>query len=309
MKVGFMQFSPLLGRKEENVERVINSLRGAKADLLVLPELFSTGYLFLNEEELKRSAETIPDGPTVSKFLDLAKRQNTNLVFGIAEKGDDKLFNSSVLVTAKGGCFVYRKIHLFDREKDLFSPGDKELKVFDIGKAKIGMMICFDWIFPEVARTLALKGAEIICHPSNLILPYAQDAMITRCIENRVFAITCNRTGTEKIGDPALRPLDFTRGGEPVEPQAQGGDSSASLTVPEQSRRERSRTTKGGGGAELTFTGNSQIVDPKGRILAKANADEEKVGVIEIDPALAKDKNITANNHIFEDRRTDFYLW
>ena len=295
MKVGFMQFSPLLGRKEENVERVINSLRGAKADLLVLPELFSTGYLFLNEEELKRSAETIPDGPTVSKILDLAKRQNTNLVFGIAEKGDDKLFNSSVLVTAKGGCFVYRKLHLFDREKDFFSPGDKELKVFDIGKAKIGMMICFDWIFPEVARTLALKGADIICHPSNLILPYAQDAMITRCIENRVFAITSNRTGTEKIGDPALRRFDKLTVPSKVEGQAQDG--------------ERSRTTKGGGGAELTFTGSSQIVDPKGRILAKANADEEKVGVIEIDPALAKDKNITANNHIFEDRRTDFYLW
>jgi predicted amidohydrolase len=269
VKVGFMQFSPLLGRKEENVERVINSLRGAKADLLVLPELFSTGYLFLNEEELKRSAETIPDGPTVSKFLDLAKKQSTNLVFGIAEKGDDKLFNSSVLVTSKGGCFVYRKLHLFDREKHLFSPGDKELKVFNIGEAKIGMMICFDWIFPEVARTLALKGADIICHPSNLILPYAQDAMITRCIENRVFAITCNRTGTEKIGDP----------------------------------------TEDGGGIELTFTGNSQIADPKGRILAKANADEAKVGIIEIDPTLAKDKNITANNHVFEDRRRDFYLW
>jgi predicted amidohydrolase len=283
VKVGFMQFFPLFGRKEENVERVINSLRGANADLLVLPELFSTGYLFLNEEELRRSAEIIPDGPTVSKFLELAKKENTNIVFGIAEKAEDKLFNSSVLVTSKGNCFVYRKLHLFDREKRLFSPGDKELEVFDIGEARIGMMICFDWIFPEVARILALKGADIICHPSNLILTYCQDAMVTRCIENRVFAITSNRTGTEKIGDPALR-------------QAQGG--------------ERSRTAEGEGREEeLTFTGNSQIVDPKGRILAKANAEEEKVCVIEIDPCLAKDKKVTPNNHIFQDRRTDFYLW
>lgn len=262
MKVGFMQFSPLFGRKEENVERVINSLRGAKADLLVLPELFSTGYLFLNEEELRRSAETISDGPTVSNFLELAKKQNTNLVFGIAERADDKLFNSSVLVTARGECFVYRKLHLFDREKRLFSPGDKELEVFDIGEAKIGMMICFDWIFPEVARSLALKGADIICHPSNLILPHCQDAMVTRCLENRIFAITSNRTGTEK-------------------------------------RRKE----------ELTFTGRSQIVDPKGRVLAQANAFEEKLCIIEIDPFLAKDKKVTPNNHIFEDRRTDFYLW
>lgn len=269
MKVGFMQFSPLFGRREENVERVINSLRGAKADLLVLPELFSTGYLFLNEEELRRSAEPIPEGPTVSKFLKLAKEENTNLVFGIAERAEDKLFNSSVLVTPKGDCFVYRKLHLFDREKHLFSPGDKKLEVFDIGEAKIGVMICFDWIFPEVARILALKGADIICHPSNLILHYCQDAMVTRSVENRVFTITSNRTGTEKIGDPA----------------------------------------EGGGGVELTFTGNSQIVDPKGKILAKANAEEEKVCVIEIDPFLAKDKKVTANNHIFQDRRTDFYLW
>jgi len=269
VKVGFMQFSPLFGRKEENVERVTDSLRGAKADLLVLPELFSTGYLFLNEEELRRSAESIPDGPTVSKFKELAKKENTNFVFGIAERAGNKLFNSSVLVAPKGDCFVYRKLHLFDREKHLFAPGDKELEVFDIGEARIGMMICFDWIFPEVARILALKGADIICHPSNLIFPYCQDAMVTRCIENRVFAITSNRTGREKIGDPA----------------------------------------EGGGGVELTFTGNSQIVDPKGKILAKANAEEEKVCMSEIDPSLAKDKKVTANNHIFQDRRTDFYLW
>ena len=261
MKVGFIQFSPLFGRKEENIERVTNSLRGAKADLLVLPELFSTGYLFLNEEELRRSAETIPDGPTVSKFIKLAKEENANLVFGIAEGADDKLFNSSVLLTPKGECYVYRKLHLFDTEKHLFSPGDKELEVFDVGETKIGMMICFDWIFPEVARILALKGAEIICHPSNLILPYCQNAMITRSVENRVFTITSNRTGTEKREDK-----------------------------------------------ELTFTGNSQIADPKGRILAKANAEEEKVCVIEIDPSLAKDKKVTPYNHILQDRRIDFYL-
>lgn len=260
MKVGFFQFSPLFGRKEENVERVINSLRGAKADLLVLPELFSTGYLFLNEEELRRSAETIPDGPTISRLSELAKKENTNLVFGIAERADDKLFNSSVLLTPKRDCLVYRKLHLFDREKHLFSPGDTELEVFDIGDAKIGMMICFDWIFPEVARILALKGADIICHPSNLVLPYCQDAMVTRCVENRVFGITSNRTGREKRG-----------------------------------------------GQKLVFTGNSQIVDPKGEILTKADAEEEKVCVTEIDPFRAKDKKVTPNNHIFQDRRTDYY--
>ena len=69
------------------------------------------------------------------------------------------------------------------------------------------MMICYDWIYPESARSLALAGADIICHPSNLILPYCPDAMITRSIENRVFTITANRTGTEARGGKP--PLTF----------------------------------------------------------------------------------------------------
>jgi predicted amidohydrolase len=72
--------------------------------------------------------------------------------------------------------------------------------VWDIGPAKIGVMICFDWYYPEAARTLALKGAEIICHPSNLVLPNCPDSMPVRCLENRVFAVTCNRTGSEARG-------------------------------------------------------------------------------------------------------------
>ena len=260
MKIGFFQTSPLWGRKDENVERAISSIRGAKADLLVLPELFNTGYLFENQEELKRSAEFIPDGFTFSKMTHLAAQENVNLVFGIAEKEGERFFNSSVLVTPKGDFFVYRKLHLFDREKLWFSPGDKELKVFDIGCVKVGMMICFDWIFPEVARILALKGAEIICHPSNLILQYCQKAMTTRCIENGVFAITANRTGTEERG-----------------------------------------------GVKLSFTGNSQIVDPKGNILVNADELKEGVWTIDIDPGLARDKKPTPGNHLFEDRRIEIY--
>ena len=270
MKVGFFQFSPILGRKDENVEKAISSIRGVsakggitsgrKADLLVLPELFSTGYLFENEEELKRSAEIIPQGPTFSKLASLASEEKVNLVFGMAEKDGDKFFNSSVLLTPKGDFYVYRKLHLFDREKLWFSPGNKELEVFDIGEVKVGMMICFDWLFPEVARILALKGAQIICHPSNLVLHYCQNAMITRCVENRVFAITANRAGTEKIGE-----------------------------------------------VKLSFTGNSQIVDPQGNVLIQADENQEGVWVTEIDPDIALDKKFTPNNHIFEDRRTEFY--
>jgi predicted amidohydrolase len=261
VKVGFFQFSPVLGKKDENVERAISSIRGAKADLLILPELFSTGYLFGSEEEIKRSAELVPDGPTFAKLAHTAAQKKVNLVCGIAEREGERFFNSSVLVTPKGDYFIYRKLHLFDLEKLWFSPGDKELEVFDVGGAKVGMMICFDWIFPEAARILALKGAEIICHPSNLVLPQlCQKAMITRCVENGVFAITANRTGAEE--------------------------------------KE---------GVKLSFTGNSQVVDPKGHILVKADESSEGVWTVDIDPASARDKKITPGNHLLEDRRTEFY--
>jgi len=87
-----------------------------------------------------------------------------------------------------------------------FSPGDTGFPVWDIGMARIGILICFDWYYPESARTLALKGADILCHPSNLVLPHCPDSMVTRCLENRVFAITANRIGQEERGGkPPLR--------------------------------------------------------------------------------------------------------
>ncbi|HEX7400620.1 MAG TPA: nitrilase-related carbon-nitrogen hydrolase [candidate division Zixibacteria bacterium] len=216
MKVGFYQCSPLWGRKEENLERAISSIRGAQADLLVLPELFSTGYLFENGEELKRSAEIIPEGPTFLRLAHLAEEEKVNLVFGMAERDREAVYNSSVLVTPEGDFWVYRKLHLFDREKSWFTPGNKDLEVIDIGRARVGMMICFDWIFPEVARILTLKGAQIICHPSNLVLAYCQSAMVTRCVENRVFAVTANRTGSENRGGVKLT---FTGKSQVVTPQ------------------------------------------------------------------------------------------
>jgi len=110
----------------------------------------------------------------------------------------DSLFNSAVLVLPDGSCHLYRKTHLFDREKFIFEPGNTGFKVIEFMGVHLGIMICFDWIFPEAARTLALDGADIIVHPSNLVLPFCPQAMITRCIENRVFAITCNRSGREE---------------------------------------------------------------------------------------------------------------
>jgi len=205
MRVGFVQFEPVFGQKQRNVEKSIRLIESVEADLLVLPELCNTGYLFLSREEAYELSEEIPDGPTVRAWMAVSERRRVNLVAGIAERVGERVFNSAVLIRPSGEVDVYRKAHLFSREKMWFEKGDKPFKVHDIGCAKIGIMICFDWIFPEVARILSLEGAEIICHPANLVLPYCQDAMVTRCLENRVFAITCNRTGTESRGGEKLR--------------------------------------------------------------------------------------------------------
>jgi predicted amidohydrolase len=211
MKVGFIQFEVFFGEKEHNLKSVSRLIGKQKADLWVLPELFNTGYIFTSRNQLNQLAETIPDGETTQFLIALAKQFDTYIVAGMAEKQENNFYNSAVLVNNGGFQGLYRKIHLFDQEKLWFTPGDLPFQVWDIGVTKVGIMICFDWIFPEAARTLALKDAEIICHPSNLVLPYCQKAMVTRCLENHVFAITANRIGTEHRGD---KNLTFTGGSQ-----------------------------------------------------------------------------------------------
>lgn len=201
---------------------------------LVLPELFNTGYLFRSRDELADLAESTTSGYTVGEMKKLAKQKQLNLIFGMAEKKGAKYYNSSVLITAKGKVSVYQKTHLFDREKLFFTPGDRALAVYPVDEAQVGMMVCFDWFFPEVARVLALKGALIICHPSNLVMPWCQEAMRTRSLENKVFSITANRIGTEKRGNVSLT---FTGKSQVIGPTgevlAHAGQRSESLKIVE----------------------------------------------------------------------------
>jgi len=199
MKVGYIQTSPLFGEKNKNFEQVENLVSKLRADLLVLPELFATGYAFVSKEEVTSLAEEI-DGDTSDFLIDLSRKTNSIIVGGFIEKNKSKIFNSAMIVSDSKISGVYRKLHLYFKEKFWFTPGNKPPKIFKVKNIKIGIMICFDWIFPEMVRSLALLGADIIAHPTNLVLPYCQNAMITRCIENRIFAITSNRIGEENRG-------------------------------------------------------------------------------------------------------------
>lgn len=206
MQVGYLQFGPEFGKIDHNLKTMENvALDHARGvELLVLPELASTGYLFGSREELLSMAEPAVGGSTVKCLSRIARELNAAVVGGFAERAGDLLYNSCALVREDGSVHVYRKAHLFMDEKDLFQPGDTPFEPVKGAGTDLGLMICFDWYYPEVTRLLALNGAKIICHPSNLVLPHCPDAMKVRSLENRVFSITANRTGREEHAGRAL---------------------------------------------------------------------------------------------------------
>lgn len=197
MKAAFIQFNPIFGDIEGNIRKAVTLIKMTEAEIIVLPELFNTGYLLISKEEAFDLSEPLPGGKTTDALSAAARENKVHIVAGLIEREEEKLFNSAVIISPSGYLGKYRKIHLFNEEKLWFQPGDLGFNVFDIGICKIGVMVCFDWFFPESMRTLMLKGADLICHSANLVLPFCQDAMTTRCLENRVFAVTANRTGEE----------------------------------------------------------------------------------------------------------------
>jgi len=196
MRLAVVQTRPDFGDIAGNLRRAAAMIESRQADLYVLPELALSGYLFESKEEAASLAQS-PDDAVFDGLASLGRSLDASIVLGFAELADEGLYNSSILLKPDGTRSVYRKVQLFSGEKDVFEPGDRPPEVFTAAGACVGLMICFDWIFPEVARTLALAGAQVLCHSANLVLPYCQDAMVTRCIENRVFAATSNRAGSE----------------------------------------------------------------------------------------------------------------
>jgi predicted amidohydrolase len=193
LRVGFVQINSRLADVEWNIDRAFQLVGNKQIDLLVLPELFNTGYNFRDKRQLAKLAEPIPRGPTAQIIREFSKQEDNMIVAGMAERKGQSMYNSAVIVKSGEYLGTYRKIHLFYNEKKFFAPG-REFKVF----GKVGVMICFDWIFPESARTLMLKGAEVIAHPSNLVMPHCPDSMKTRALENHIYVVTADRVGVER---------------------------------------------------------------------------------------------------------------
>lgn len=200
MRIAVCQTRSNPGDKAKNIETIRATARAAaswKADLLVLPELYLTGY---NVASLRDLAET-RDGPSLKSIGEIARNEACAIAVGFPEISDDELFNSSALFDAQGNlAAVYRKIHLFGPdEKDLFAAG-KELVVTRLGDRVVGMAICYDIEFPEMARELKRRGADIIIVPTANMAPYFQvptTFIRARALENGVFVAYANLCGIE----------------------------------------------------------------------------------------------------------------
>ena len=259
-RVAFVQGKPRFGEAARNLERGLALAATVTADLVVIPELWASGYVFSSHAEVLALSEDAESGPTARAIMAAARREKRHYVIGFAERHRGKFYNSAMLVGPAGLKAVYRKVHLFEREQEWFAPGNIPFAVHRVGPARVGMLICFDWRFPEAARSLALLGADVIAHPSNLVYRNAQRIMIARSFENRVVTVTANRTGIE------TRP-----------------------------------------GGSVPFTGQSQIVDHAGTIVARATKAAEVAKAVDIDLAACRDKAMSKRTHLWTSRRPKFY--
>ena len=170
--VAVVQTEPIIGDVAGNLARICTAVtevavQGAK--LIVLPELCVTGYMFADREEALGLAEEVPSGSSSQSLIALASSLGIYLVAGLAERVGSDLFNSAILVGPNGYVGHYRKVHLWDNEKTIFSAGDIGLRVFDTDIGRIGLLICYDAWFPEAFRSLTLQGADVVCIPTNWV--------------------------------------------------------------------------------------------------------------------------------------------
>jgi N-carbamoylputrescine amidase len=223
LRIACAQFAVRDGDRTHNLERSLQFIRRAAAegaDLVVLPELANTGGDLGSREQALDLADGIPDGPTVQVWRNETEALGVFIVGGLLERERDTLYNSAVLV-GPGVFGHYRKTHLWDKEKLLYEPG-RELPVFDTPLGRIGLLVCYDAWFPEAARTLAVKCAEILCVPSNAPDDWVPEhqrrgdltMLNVHCIAaanaNRVFVAAANRVGDGYLGRSCV--VDATGG-------------------------------------------------------------------------------------------------
>ncbi len=240
----------------------------AGARVVVLPELVNSGYVLRDRAEARALAEPL-DGPTVTDWIALAARHDLVLVGGVCEAAADGVpHNSAVLVDPGGLRAVYRKVHLWDREAELFAAGDAAPAVVDTAAGRIAMLVCYDLEFPEWIRRPALAGAELLAVPTN----WPQAVPPAR--------------------PPGERPMEVVRA------MAGASVNRVAIAVADRCRPERG----------VDWVGATAVIAPDGYPVAGGWAGgEPDVLVAEVDLADARSKAIGPRNDVFADRRPELY--
>jgi len=202
MIVTLVQMSPAFMKKDQNLERMIQYVEEAArhgSHFVVFPECCLSGFQIETIEEAMSAAETIP-GPASEALKSICREKGSSVVFGLVEKEENRLYNTAALLGPEGVVGRHRKAHIGPIGVDaLVTPGQR-LDVFDVSRIRVGLLICYECRFPEAARALALKGAQIIViianHPSGAeVNPKIMSP--ARAAENHVYVLHVNRSGSE----------------------------------------------------------------------------------------------------------------
>lgn len=215
IRIACIQFEPVFGDVGANLATMEARIRKAHAQgasVMILPELADTGYVFHDVDEVGLYAGPIPAGHSAQHLIALAQELSIHIVSGLAERDGKDFFNSAILCGPQGYIGNYRKLHLWNREKIYFQPGDLGLPVFDTAIGRLGVAICYDGWFPETFRQLALAGAELVCIPTNWVPmpgqtrddePMANILHKAAAHSNAIYIACADRVGTER-GQPFI---------------------------------------------------------------------------------------------------------
>ena len=215
VKIACCQMEPIVGNKSDNLKKSIQMIEEAAsngANLIVLPELCNSGYVFETREEAFELSEEIPSGESCKSWSKICKKLGVHIVAGINERAGDLLYNSSVVIGPNDYVGTFRKVHLWNEENLFFEPGDLGFPVFKTPIGRISCHICYDSWFPESYRLAALQGADIVCVSTNWVPIPGQDKdreamanilVMAAAHVNSVFIAAADRIGTER-GQPFI---------------------------------------------------------------------------------------------------------
>lgn len=199
MKVAIVQFKPNFKQLESNLEYIKNKSENVDADLICFPEMATSGYFFHSKDEVRPFAFDF-NSEIIQTFQDISTKSNRIIIVGFPERAGKRYYNSAAIIYPDPNIScVYRKTHLFYKEKLVFEPGDTGyfVKFYHSFDLNLGVMICYDWRFPEATRSLGILGADLIVCPSNLITKVWTIAIPTRALENHLYFLVSNRIGVE----------------------------------------------------------------------------------------------------------------